>query len=153
MNPIIARRAGAGALAAALAFPAGAAAHGGFDGGHHWRHHHGKYLAGTVSAVDAGANQVTVKLGSTRWHTYRWSNFSGDLKLTVTKVKGADRNGDGQVTLADVAAGDTVIAKVRNLSVADDGTATGTASKLYDRGSTTTALSHDDGDRHEHGDD
>ncbi|HEU4658624.1 MAG TPA: hypothetical protein VFR97_13935 [Capillimicrobium sp.] len=140
------------ALSAALAFPAAAAAHDDDHDGWDGHRRHLKVIAGTVSSVDVAARQVVVSVSALDdRHRHRTDGEGGELRLTVRRVDVADVDGDGEETLADVSAGDEVVAKLARVAKADDGTITATAVKLWDR--TTSAASREDADDDDRWDD
>ena len=69
------------------------------------------YVArGTVAAVDAGAQTVTVSIpdrkGATNRRARAWRGTDVTFDVSGAKLRVRDRNGDGSRDLADVAAGD-----------------------------------------------
>jgi hypothetical protein len=88
--------------------------HGSDHGGHHGRDNHAVAweARGTVSAVDATANTITIAVpdrrGATNHHAAAWRGQTVTFSLAGARLDVRDVNGDGQRDLADVAAGDSV---------------------------------------------
>src|SRR5437763_2159706 len=110
---------------AALALPAGAAAHGGghapkanhpSHGGKSAGYHGGKQgraliVKGTVSAVGTGTVDVLVKSANHHGRALRGQTLTFDVSNARIVVR--DVNGDGERDLGDVAVGDRVLVQSR----------------------------------------
>jgi hypothetical protein len=106
------------AAAAAVCAPAGAYAHGGHGNGHGQRgaDSHGPrwqtvVATGTVVSVDSDV--VTIQVRRANHHGRALRNQQVQLDLASARVRVKDVNGDGARDVADVAAGDRVVAQVR----------------------------------------
>lgn len=85
-------------------------------------------VKGTIASV--GADTVTVSVAkATKWGR---ALRGTDAEFTVAKISAADRDGNGTVDLADLAAGDKVVVKAR---IAKDATAPYAARQLVDQSS------------------
>jgi hypothetical protein len=101
----------AAALAIALCAPAAAQAKPGNGHGHPEHAHAQKAPKGEVVSVDGNVVTITVKRSNHHGRAAKGQQVQLDVSAARIRVK--DVNGDGSRDVADVAAGDRVLAQVR----------------------------------------
>jgi hypothetical protein len=115
------------------------------------RHHRPVALTGNVTAVDAAARTVTLTV--TKASRGGRSLTGETVTVAVKRAKTADTDGDGRMTLADVTAGDEVLAVVQRKRAraarSTDGDATLVAHMLVNRTNPPDRRAKDD-DRCDH---